>query len=256
MHFQFDDLTDFIKCSQFFQSCITSHEHCRFSFLSLFDEIENVDFFDWDWDWDCDWFWRVTTLTCSTIFNFFLTAFLYSRIVFSKWTFSSIILFCEIQLSQNVDAHFRFAIKNFSTNIVSKSKKFLMSKIKIRLLRFSQFVIQISIWFLNDDYFNAWNFSCICFLIWSFVFLYLMIKNCNISLMKTNINFERMYDLIETRIASFILSIFWVILTICFFFGCTFSHLFDNFLVAESSIHENILRNEIVKLAQIDQFDL
>jgi hypothetical protein len=27
-------------------TCITSHEHCRFSLLSLFDEIENVDFCD------------------------------------------------------------------------------------------------------------------------------------------------------------------------------------------------------------------
>jgi hypothetical protein len=96
-----------------------------------------------------------------------LTTFLNSRVVSSKWTFLSIVLFCIIQLSQNVETHFRSAIKNFSTNIVSKSKKFLISKVRIRLLRFSQFVIQISIWFLNDDCFNAWNFSCICFLIWS-----------------------------------------------------------------------------------------
>jgi hypothetical protein len=34
-------------------------------------------------------------------------------------------------------------------------KKFLISKVRIRLLRFSQFVTQISIWFLNDDCFNA-----------------------------------------------------------------------------------------------------
>jgi hypothetical protein len=47
-------------------------------------------------------------------------------------------------------------------------------------LRFFQFVIQISIWFLNDDCFNVWNFSCIYFLIWSSIFLYLMIKTCNI----------------------------------------------------------------------------
>jgi hypothetical protein len=91
-------------------------------------------------------------------------------------------------------------------------------KVKIRFLRFSQFVIQISIWFLNDDCFNTWNFSCICFLIWSSIFLYLMIKSCNISLMSANINFEKMYVLIKARIASFILSILWVILTICFFF--------------------------------------
>jgi hypothetical protein len=34
-----------------------------------------------------------------------------------------------------------------------------------------------------------------------------MIKSCNIFLMKANINFERMYVLIETRIASSILKI-------------------------------------------------
>jgi hypothetical protein len=162
------------------------------------------------------------TLTCSIIFNLFLTTFLNSRIVFSKWTFFSIVLFYIIQLSQNVEIHFRSMIKNFSTNIVSKSKKFLISKIKIRFLRLSQFVIQISIWFLNHDCFNVWNFSCICFLIWSSIFLYLMIKNCNIFLMKANINFEKMYVLIEARIASFILSILWVILTICFFFRLYF----------------------------------
>jgi hypothetical protein len=216
LHFQFDDLTDLTMCSQFFQSCMFSHEHCHFSLLLFSDKIENVDFCDWDWD--CDWFWRMTTLTCSTVFNLFLTTFLKSRIVSSKWTFLSIAFFCIIQLSQNVETHFRSTIKNFSTNIVSKSKKFLISKVKIRLLRFSQFVIQISIWFLNDDCFNAWNFSCICFLIWSSIFLYLMIKNCNISLMKTNINFEEMYVLIKARIASFTLNIFWMILTICFSF--------------------------------------
>ncbi len=121
-------------CSQFLQSCMTSHTHCRFSLLSLSDEIENVDFCDWDWD--CDWFWKIIALTCSTIFKFFLTAFLYSRIVFAKWTFLLIAFFCKIQLSQNVEAHFRSTIKNFSTNIVSKSKKFLMSKIRMRFLRF------------------------------------------------------------------------------------------------------------------------
>ncbi len=202
--------------SHLFQSCMHSYIHCRV--LSLFscwsEQIDEVDFFDWD----CDWFWKMTTLTCSTIFNLFFAAFLYSRIVSSKWTFLSIALFCIIQLSQNVEVHFRSTIKIFSTNIVSKSKKFLISKIKIRLLRFSQFVIQISIWFLNDDCFSVLNFSCIYFLIWSSIFLYLMIKTCNISLMKTNINFERMYVLIEARIVSSILSIFWVIFAICFFF--------------------------------------
>ncbi len=162
------------------------------------------------------------TLICSTIFNVFLITFWNSRIVFSKWTFLSIALFCVIQISQNVETHFRSTIKNFSTNIVSKSKKFLISKVKIRFLRFFQFVIQISIWFLNDDCFNAWNFSCIYFLIWSSIFLYLIIKNCNIFLMKTNINFEKMYILIETRTVSFTLSILWVILTICFFFRLYF----------------------------------
>jgi hypothetical protein len=158
------------------------------------------------------------TLTCSIFFNFFLTTFLNSRVVSSKWTIFSIVLFCIIQLSQNVEIHFRSAIKNFSTNIVSKAKKFLISKVRIRLLRFFQFVTQISSWFLNDDCFNAWSFLCICFLIWSSIFLYLMIKICNISLMKANINFERMYVLIEARIASFILSILWVIFATCFSF--------------------------------------
>jgi hypothetical protein len=129
--------------SQFFQSCMFSHEHCRFSLLSLFVEIENVDFCDWDWD--RDWFWKMITLTSSIVFNFFLTTFLYSRIISSKWTFFSIVFFCINQLSQNVKTHFRLTIKNFSTNIVWKSKKFLILKIRIRLLKFSQFVKQISI---------------------------------------------------------------------------------------------------------------
>jgi hypothetical protein len=94
LHFQFNDLTTLTMCSQFFQSCIFSHEHYRFSFLSLFVEIENVDFCDWNWD--CDQSWKMITLTCSTIFNFFLTTFLNSRIVFSKWTFFSIVFFCTI----------------------------------------------------------------------------------------------------------------------------------------------------------------
>ncbi len=130
-----------------------SHMHCRVLSLLLcwFEQIDDVNFFDLD----CHWFWRMTTLTCSTIFNLFFAAFLYSRIVSSKWTFFSIVFFCIIQLWQNVEAHFRSAIKNFSTNIVSKLKKFLISKVRIRLLRFSQFVTQISIWFLNDDCFNA-----------------------------------------------------------------------------------------------------
>jgi hypothetical protein len=82
-------LTTLTMCSQFFQSCMFSHEHCRFSLLSFSVEIENVNFCDWDWN--CDWFWRMITLTCSIVFNLFLTAFLYSRIVFLKWTFFSIV---------------------------------------------------------------------------------------------------------------------------------------------------------------------
>jgi hypothetical protein len=39
-------------------------------------------------------------------------------------------------LSQNLEIHFRLTIKNLSTNIVSKSKKSLMSKVKMRFLRF------------------------------------------------------------------------------------------------------------------------
>jgi hypothetical protein len=202
--------------SHLFQSCMQSHMHCRALSSSSwwFEQIDDVDFLDWDYDW----FWRITTFACSTIFKFFLTTFLYSRIVFAKWTFFSIAFFCKIQLSQNVEAHFRSTIKNFSTNIVSKSKKFLMSKVKMRFLRFSQSIIQISIWFLNDDYLNAWNFSCNCFFIWSSIFLYLMIKSCNISFMKVDIISKKIYDLAKTRIASSILSIFWKILTISFFF--------------------------------------
>jgi hypothetical protein len=152
--------------------------HCRV--LSLFswwsEQIDDINFFDWD----CDWFWRITTLICLSVFNLFLTTFLNSRIVSSKWTFLSIAFFCIFQLSQNVEAHFRSIIKNFSTNIVLKSRKFLISIVRIRLLQFFQFVIQISIWFLNDDCFSAWNFLCICFLIWESIFLYLLIQNCNI----------------------------------------------------------------------------
>ncbi len=161
---------------------------------------------------------KSSNIRLSTIFKFFLTAFLYSRIVSAKWTFLSIALFCKIQLSQNVEAHFRSTIKNFSTNIVSKSKKSLMSKVRMRLLRFSQSATQVSIWFLNDDCFNAWNFSCNCFFIWSSIFLYLMIKNCNISFMKADIISKRIYDFAKTRIVSFILSILWEILTINFSF--------------------------------------
>jgi hypothetical protein len=112
--------------------------------------------------------WLILKNNCINMFNnfkFFLTTFLYSRIVFAKWTFFSIALFCKIQLSQNVEAYFRSTIKNFSTNIVSKSKKSLMSKVKMRLLRFFQSIIQVSIWFLNDNCFNVWNFSCNCFFI-------------------------------------------------------------------------------------------
>jgi hypothetical protein len=129
-------------------------------------------------------------LTCSTIFNFFFAAFLYSRIVFSKWTFLNVARFCKIELSQNIKTHFRFVVKNFSMNIVSELKKFLIFKLRMRFLKFFQFATQISIWFLNDNCFNVWNFSCIYFLIWSSIFLYLVIKNCNISRMKTNINFD------------------------------------------------------------------
>ncbi len=168
--------------SYLFQSCMQSHIHCRA--LSLFlwwsEQIDNVDFFDWN----CDWFWRMIALTCSTIFNFFFAAFLYSRIVFSKWKFLNVAYFCKIQLSQNMKIHFRFVVKNSSTNIVSKSKKFLIFKLRMRFLRFSQFVTQISIWFLNYDCFSAWNFLCICFLIWSSIFLYFVIQSCNISRMK------------------------------------------------------------------------
>jgi hypothetical protein len=66
--------------SHLFQSCMQLHIHCCVLslFLWWFEQVNDVDFFDWD----CDWFWRMTTLTCSTIFNLFLTTFLNSRIVF------------------------------------------------------------------------------------------------------------------------------------------------------------------------------
>jgi hypothetical protein len=193
-----------------------SYMHCRVLFTSSWwsEQIDNVDFFDWDYDW----FWRITTFACSTIFKLFLTTFLYSRIVFAKWTFLSIAFFCKIQLSQNVEAHFRSTIKNFSKNIISKSKKFLISKIRMRFLKFFQLIIQVSIWFLNDNCFNVWNFSCNYFFIWSSIFLYLMIKNCSIFFMKTDIISKKIYDFAKTRIVSFILNILWKILTINFFF--------------------------------------
>jgi hypothetical protein len=104
----------------------------------------------------------------------FNRSFLHNSIIAERWSSFSI-------NDQKISDEHRFEMK-----------KFLISKIKIRFLRFSQFVTQISIWFLNDDCFNIWNFSCICFLIWSSIFLYLMIKSCNISRMKTNINFDEM----------------------------------------------------------------
>jgi hypothetical protein len=52
LHFQFEHLTNFTMCLQFSQLCMISYKHCRFSLLSFFVEIENVDFCDWDWDCD------------------------------------------------------------------------------------------------------------------------------------------------------------------------------------------------------------
>ncbi len=131
--------------SHLFQSCMHSYMHCRVLSLSLCwsEQIDDVDFFDWD----CDWFWRMTTLTCSTIFNFFFAAFLYSRIVSLKWTFLSIVFFCIIQLSQNVEVHFRSTIKNFSTNIVSKLKKFLISKVKFDFWDFLNLLLRFQFYF-------------------------------------------------------------------------------------------------------------
>ncbi len=82
LHFQLNDLAILTMCSQFSQSCMTLHEHCRFSLLSLSVEIENVDFCDLNWDCYC--FWRITTLTCSIIFNFFWRRF-YTRESFSRY---------------------------------------------------------------------------------------------------------------------------------------------------------------------------
>jgi hypothetical protein len=97
-------------------------------------------------------------------FQFFLTTFLYSRVVSSKWTFFSVAFFCKIQLSQNVEVHFRSTIKDFSTNIVWESKKFLISKIKIRLLRF--FSIRYSSFNLI---FEWWLLQCLKFLVYLFL---------------------------------------------------------------------------------------
>ncbi len=184
-----------------------------------------------------------------------MTAFLYSRIVSAKWTFFLIALFCKIQLSQNVEVHFRSTIKNFSTNIVSKSKKFLMSKVRMRFLRFSQSIIQVSIWFLNDDCFNVWNFSCNYFFIWSSIFLYLMIKSCNISFMKVDIISKRIYDLAKTRIVRLSWAFFERFWRSASLFVCTFSHLLYNSLVDWESTHEIIEQNENVKMQQ-KSFDL
>jgi hypothetical protein len=148
--------------SHLFQSCMHSYMHCRvLSLLSCWSEqIDDVDFFDWD----CDWFWRMTTLTCLTIFNFFFAAFLYSRVVFSKWTFLSIVLFCIIQLSQNVEVYFRSTIKNFSTNIVSKLKKFL--NIESQNLTFEIFSIRYS----NFNLIFEWRLlQCLKFLVYLFL---------------------------------------------------------------------------------------
>ncbi len=84
---------------------------------------------------------------------------------------------------------------------------------------------------MNDDCFNVWNFSCNCFFIWSSIFLYLMIKSCNIFFMKIDIMSKKIYDFAKTRIASFILSILWEILTISFFFVCIFHICFIIFLL-------------------------
>ncbi len=151
------------------------------------------------------------------VFNFFLKAFLYSRVVSSKWTFRKIARFCKIQLSQNVEARFWFVIRNFSTNIISKSKKSLIFNQLIRILRVSHLITQDSIQFLNDDYFKTWKISWICFFIWSSTFLYLTIKSCKIFLIKDDIIFEKIYIFANVLIVSFILIIFWVIFDICFF---------------------------------------
>jgi hypothetical protein len=113
----------------------------------------------------------------------------------------------------------------------------------MRLLRFFQSIIQISFWFLNDDYFNTWNFSRNCFFIWSSIFLYLMIKSCNIFFMKIDIISKKIYDFAKTRIASSILNILWKILTINFSFRLYF------FILA-------LLRLEMIRVSnQTDRFD-
>jgi hypothetical protein len=176
--------------SHLFQLCMQSHMHCRALFLSSWwsEQIDNVDFFDWD----CDWFWRITTFASSTIFKFFFATFVYSRIVSSKWTFLNIARFLQNSIIAEHESSFSIYCQKFLDEHCLRIEKFLMFKLRMRFLRFSQFVIQISIWFLNDDCFNVWNFSCICFLIWSSIFLYLMIKNCNIFRMKANISFDEM----------------------------------------------------------------
>jgi hypothetical protein len=117
-------------------SCICSQIHILLSNLSFFDsEIEMINIFD------CNCFCNVITLAWSIVFSFFLTTFLYSRIVSSKWTFLHVARFCKIQLSQKIETHFRSTIRNFSTNIVSESKKFFISSFWIRILRLFHFVI-------------------------------------------------------------------------------------------------------------------
>ncbi len=142
---------------------------------------------------------------------------MYSQIVSSKWTFRKIARFCKIQLSRNVEVHFRFAVRNFSTIIVSKSKIFLILNWLIRVLKVSHSIIQNLIRFLNDDCFRTWKISYIYLFIWSSIFLYLTIKSCKISRMRNDIIFERIYIFANVLIISFILIILWMIFDICFF---------------------------------------
>jgi hypothetical protein len=134
--------------------------------------------------------------------------------------FNDVFIFTSRFFEMNVSFNRFFAKFNYrrTLKLIFDQRSNLMSKVRTRLLRFFQSVTQFLIWFLNDDCFKIWNFSCICFFICSSIFLYLIIKNCKIFFMKADINFEKMYVLVEARIASSTLSILWVILRTCFFF--------------------------------------
>jgi hypothetical protein len=148
---------DRISCYFFLQSIFFSfRKSCIFDYIWTFLEfmhfIADALSRSWliiFWFWEnrkCWFFWLRLILrlilknyyiSIFDRFQFFFDSVLYSRVVSSKWTFRKIARLCKIQLSQNVEVHFRSAIRNFSTNIISKSKKFLIFSRLIRVLRIS-----------------------------------------------------------------------------------------------------------------------